>query len=175
MPITLPVPVTAKDWRVGPEEASITLVEYGDFQCPDSQDAYFVLKELKQENPGRIRHVFRQFPLTDVHPHALDAAKASEAAGALGKFWEMHAALYERRTHLHKDELTMLAEETGLARADFEQAFNDPQAYASVREDVDGLRPTGIGRTPTLFLHGLHYEGPVTLAALMHALNPPAG
>src|SRR5438270_1663137 len=95
MPITLPVPVAAGDWQEGPEVAPVTFVEYADFQCEDSRGAYPLLKRLREEHAGRLRFVFRQLPLTDVHVFALDAAKAAEAAGALGKFWPMHDTLFE--------------------------------------------------------------------------------
>ncbi|HZP83004.1 MAG TPA: DsbA family protein [Chthonomonadaceae bacterium] len=170
MAISLPVPVSAKDWQRGPENAPVTLVEYGDFQCEDSAAAYPILKQLLAANPDRLRLVFRHLPLTDIHLYALDAAKAAEAAGALGRFWEMHDALYEGNPKLSQDDLRRYAEAIGLEREAFEEALASPQAYAGVREDVDGLRPTGIGSTPTFFLNGVRYEGPVTLEALSEAI-----
>src|SRR5689334_20175772 len=95
MAIALPVAVGPQDWQAGPADASITLVEYGDFQCEDCKAAEPALRRLRAELGPRLRFVFRHLPLTDVHIHALDAAKAAEAAGAVGRFWEMHDALYE--------------------------------------------------------------------------------
>src|SRR2546421_12716724 len=101
--ITLPVPATAKDWQRGSGDAPITLVEYGDFQCEDSQAAYPILKRLWEENGARVRFVYRHLPLTDVHLHALDAAKASEATGLRDRFWEMHDALYASSSPLTRE------------------------------------------------------------------------
>ncbi|HZO87403.1 MAG TPA: thioredoxin domain-containing protein [Chthonomonadaceae bacterium] len=175
MAITLPVPPNPKDWQRGSAEAPVTLIEYGDFQCEDSAAAYPVIKRLLEDQGERLRFIFRHLPLTDIHIHALDAAKAAEAAGALGRFWEMHDALYEHSPRLNRPDLRRYAEEIGLEGERFEQELANPQAYAGVREDVDGIRPTGIGSTPTFFINGEHYEGPATLEALAEAIARAAG
>ncbi|HZT42504.1 MAG TPA: thioredoxin domain-containing protein [Chthonomonadaceae bacterium] len=178
MPITLPVPVTAGDWQDGPADAPVTLVEYADFQCEDSRAAYPVLKRLREEHAGRLRFVFRHLPLTDEHVFALDAAKAAEAAGALGKFWPMHDTLFEgdpNEPKLTRADLLAAAESIGIAEKDFLKAFADPNAYAAVRADVDGIRVTGLGSTPTLFLNGECYEGPITYESLSKAISQATG
>ncbi|HLV80079.1 MAG TPA: thioredoxin domain-containing protein [Chthonomonadaceae bacterium] len=174
MPITLPVPVSAGDWQDGPAEAPVTLVEYADFQCDDSRAAFPLLKRLREEHAGRLRFVFRHLPLTDEHVYALDAAKAAEAAGALGKFWPMHDALFAgdpNAPQLIRADLLAAAERIGLSEADFLRAFADPGAYAGVRADVDGIRITDIHSTPTLFVNGERYEGKNTYDALSKAIS----
>ena len=109
MSIALPVAINAKDWQEGAANASVTLVEYGDFQCGDCREAYYVLKALREQQAGKLRFVYRHLPLTDIHLHALDAAKASEIAGAAGKFWEMHDALYTGASALSREELAQTA------------------------------------------------------------------
>jgi protein-disulfide isomerase len=177
MPITLPVPVTAGDWLEGPAEASVALVAYADFQCEDSRAAYPLLNRLREEHAGRLRFVYRHLPLTDVHVFALDAAKAAEAAGALGKFWPMHDTLFEgdpNEPKLTRADLLAAAERIGIPEKDFLRAFADPSAYAAVRADVDGIRVTGIGSTPTLFLNGERYESLLTHEALSKAISQAA-
>ena len=160
MSITLPVAVSAKDWQEGAADAPVTLVEYGDFQCGDCREAYYVLKALREQQAGNLRFVYRHLPLTDIHPHALDAAKASEIVGEAGKFWEMHDALYTSAAGLGREELAQAAAQVGLNAPDFAAHLSDEQTYAAVRADVDGIRPTGIHHTPTLFLNGEQYTGP---------------
>ena len=177
MPITLTVPVVAGDWQDGPAEAPVTLVEYADFQCEDSRAAYPILKRLREEHADRVRFVFRHLPLTDEHVFALDAAKAVEAAGALGKFWPMHDALYTgdpNEPQLTRADLLAAAKRIGISEKEFLRAFIDPSAYAAARADVDGIRVTGIGSTPTLFLNGERYEGPITHEALSKAVSHAA-
>ena len=174
MPVKLPVSVNARDWQEGAATAPVTLVEYGDFQCEDCIVAYAALKSLRAEMGENIRFVFRQLPLTDIHVYALDAAKAAEAAGAQNRFWEMHDALFEQNGKLDAGGLSAAARKAGLDEAAWNAARRDERAYAGIREDVDGIRTTGIGKTPTLFLNGFHYEGLLTLEALRQALASAA-
>lgn len=177
MSITLPVPVTANDWQEGPAGASVTLVVYGDFQCEDTRATYPLLKRLLVENAGKLRLVYRHLPLTDIHLYALDAAKAAEAAGALGKFQPMCDALFAGDPNdptLTQEDLQAYAQRIGLQEADFAEAFAAPRAYTAVREDVDGIRTTGIGSTPALFFNGLYYHGPLTFDALPAAIAETA-
>lgn len=177
MPITLIVPVAAEDWQDGPAEAPITLVEYADFQCEDSRAAYPILKRLREEHADRLRFVFRHLPLTDEHVFALDAAKAAEAAGALGKFWPMHDALYTgdpNEPQLTRADLLAAVKHIGISEKEFLRAFADPSAYAAVRADVDSIRVTGIGSTPTLFLNGERYESPTNYDTLSEAISHAA-
>src|ERR1700689_5261984 len=97
---TLTEPVSAKDHAQGPASAPVTLVEYGDYECPYCGEAYAVLKAVKKQMGDSLRFVFRNFPLSEMHPFALAAAEAAEAAGAQGKFWQMHDMLYENQEQL---------------------------------------------------------------------------
>ena len=114
MSAVLSVPVNKRDHIQGPETAPVTLVEYGDFECPYCAAAHVILKEVQTRMGDQLRFVFRHFPLTQIHPHAEPAAEASEAAGAQGQFWEMHDLLYENQPRLDPPHLLMYAEELGL-------------------------------------------------------------
>src|SRR5438874_1813034 len=147
-------PVTNRDHQLGPETALVTLVEYGDYECPYTAAAYPFLMQLSQTLGSRFRLVFRNFPLTEVHPHAELAAEAAEAAGAQGKFWQMHARLLEHQQALGDREILRLAEEAGL---DMQRFAHDMGAYAAagrVRDDVEGGQRAGVHGTPTFFLNG---------------------
>jgi len=174
MPVHLPVGVKPSDWQRGSADAPVTIVEYGDFQCEDCRHAHPILQQILAESAPRVRFIARHLPLTDVHVHALDAAKAAEAAGRLGKFWEMYDALYSTEEKGTRDALIRIATEIGLDAETFQQAFADPQSYNGVREDVDGIKATGIGSTPTLFINGEKYEGLITLEALRQAVGQTA-
>ena len=129
-----------------------------------------------EQQAGNLRFVhLAVLPLTDIHPHALDAAKASEIAGEAGKFWEMHDALYTSAAGLGREELAQAAAQVGLNPAEFAARLSDEQTYATVRADVDGIRPTGIHHTPTLFLNGEQYIGPVEPIRLNGGRTEDAG
>src|SRR3954464_7721996 len=112
--------VTEQDHALGPATAPITLLEFGDYECPDCGNAYPVIKRLIGEMGARLRFVFRNFPLSNVHPHASVAAQAAEAAAAQGKFWEMHDLLYENQKNLANMEMTRLALRLGLEPSRFD-------------------------------------------------------
>src|SRR5215471_16784128 len=117
----LAVPVTHLDHILGPETAKVTVVEYGDFECPNCGQAYPAVKILRKYFGERMRFVFRHFPLREIHPHAELAAEAAEAAGAQGKFWSMHDLLFENQSHLNVRSLRRYAEaaELDLERYDY--------------------------------------------------------
>lgn len=171
MLLSLPTAVNSQDWQEGPADARVTLVEYGDFQCGDCREAHHALKPLRAQFADRLRFVFRHLPLTDVHPQALDAARASEAAGLSGKFWEMHDALMEGSPALTPEELRQAAARIGLEDEAFAAQLQDEATYNAVRADVDGIRATGVHATPTFFLNSIRYEGPATAAALTAAIE----
>src|SRR5207248_6721671 len=110
----LTLPVSQRDHQQGPETAPVTLVEYGDYECPYCGEAYPIVKEIQRRLGDRLRFVFRNFPLTQSHPHAEHAAEAAEAAAAHGTFWAMHDALFEHQRALDDDGLLRLAEELEL-------------------------------------------------------------
>ena len=156
----LTMPVGERDHAQGPPEAPVTLVEYGDYECPYCGMAYPIVKELQARFGDRLRFVFRNFPLAELHPHAQHAAEAAEAAGAQGRFWPMHDRLFEHQHHLEDDDLVehAFAEglDTGLLAADLgEQRFAQ-----RVREDfMSGVR-SGVNGTPTFFVNGVRHDGP---------------
>ncbi len=171
MSIMLPVAVNPRDWQEGPAIAPVTLVEYGDFQCGDCREAFFILKSLREQQGERLRFVYRHLPLTDVHEQALYAAKAAEVAGAQGRFWAMHDLLYGGQASLTQEDIVNAAVQAGMNAASFAEETEGEQAYAQVRADVDGIRTTGLHHTPSLFLNGILYTGQVSLAALSAAIE----
>ena len=173
---TLSVPVGARDHVQGPETAPVTLVEYGDFECPYCGAAYLIAKQVQEAMGDQLRFVFRHFPLTQIHPHAEYAAEASEAAGAQGKFWEMHDILYENQAALDPLHLEGYAEELGLDTVKFVRELEDGVYRERVREDfASGVR-SGVNGTPGFFINGVRYDGswdgPLLLEALERAAVP---
>src|ERR687898_1300701 len=170
-----PEPVGARDHLRGPEDAPVTLVKYGDYECPYCGELHPVLEELRERAGERVRFVFRHFPLDSVHPRARRAALAAEAAASQGRFWEMHDLLYENQDELGEDALTRHATELGLDLRRFEEDLaNDDHAWR-IEEDRLGGGPAGVGGTPALFLNGIRYEGPVDLDGLLAAIEGAAG
>ena len=162
--------VTDDDHSQGPARAPVTLVEYGDYECPYCGTAYGVVKELQSEFGDQLRVVFRNFPLTDAHPHALGAALAAEAAAAQGRFWEMHDLLYEHQQALTSTDLQRYAQQLGLTP----QSVTAPAAEAfepRVEADYsDGIR-SGVEGTPTFFINGLRYDGGLDAPSLRAAVE----
>lgn len=154
----LQVPVTNLDHVRGPRHAPVTVVEYGDFECPSCAGVEPALRQLLSLHPDSVRLVFRQFPLEGVHPHALVAAEASEAAAAQGRFWEMHDLLLERQAHLDRIHLARYAAELGLELARFEAELNDEVYRQRVREHIEGGAASGVRGTPGLFVNGRRFD-----------------
>ena len=166
----LAVPVGEGDHAVGPGTASVTLVEYGDFECPNCRKAYPIVKGMLQRFGPRLRFVYRHFPLTHLHGHAQHAAEVSEAAAAQGKFWEMHDRLFERQFALEDDHLISYAEELGLDAARVERELAAHVYKARVRDDFMGGVKSGANGTPTFFVNGVRFDGrwdPEPLAAAL--------
>ena len=166
----LAAPVTERDHAIGPADAPVTLVEYGDLECPYCGQAEPVIRELLGEF-GDLRYVWRHLPLTDVHPHAELAAEAAEAAGAQGNFWEMHDLLLHNQDALEQRDLLRYAGELGL---DLERFGDDLRrhAYAGrVAEDVDSADLSGVSGTPTFFINGRRHYGAYDIAALSAAVR----
>jgi formate-nitrite transporter family protein len=171
------VPVTAltpevgeRDHAQGPMDARVTLVEFGDFECPDCGLAYPVLKAVQQALGPNLRFVFRHFPLSASHPHARAAAEAAEVAGAQGRFWEMHDRLYQHQTALADDDLRRHARKVGLDLDLFERAMRLHTQEGRVREDLASGSVSGVRGTPTLFINGTRYDGPRDRSPLVAAL-----
>lgn len=153
-PFELSAAVTPVDHRLGPEHAPLTLVEYGDFECPNCKQAAPAVKLLLERYAGRIRLVFRHFPLEEVHPHALHAAEAAEAAGAQGKFWEMHDLLFENQRHLKQQQIHGYAERLQLDMARYTAEVDDEIYRQRIREHQKSGSDSGVRGTPTFFLNG---------------------
>ena len=155
----LVLPVSERDHVQGPDDAPVTLVEYGDFECPYCGMAYPLVKDAQRRLGDRLRFVFRNFPISTAHPHAEHAAEVAEAAGAQGKFWEMHDLLYERQTTLDDAHLRRFAEELGLDVERFDREMTERRYEARVREDfMSGVR-SGVNGTPSFFVNGVRYDG----------------
>ena len=154
-------PVGEGDHIEGPEDALVTFVEYGDYECPHCRQAHSIVNELQGLLGDQFRYIFRNFPITTVHPNAQLAAEAAEAAGAQGKFWEMHDALFQTEGPLEKEKILQLATDLELDMERFQMEL-DEQVYAErVREDfLDGAR-SGVNGTPTFFINGRQVVGAV--------------
>jgi diadenylate cyclase len=173
--VWLDTPVGDRDHVRGAATAPVTLVEYGDFECPYCGRMYPVVKELRKRAGDRLRVVFRHFPLDSVHPHARRAAEAAEAAAAQGRFWEMHDLLFENQDDLDDEALRRYAARLGLDMARFEDDLAERRHAPRVREDrLDGER-TGVEGTPTFFVNGARYEGSLDLEGLLAAVEEAAG
>lgn len=163
---SLKVAVSDQDWSRGPANAPVTLVEYADFQCPACGQTYPIIEELISRFPDRLRVVYRHFPLISSHPRALPAAIAAEAAGAQGRFWEMHHLLFENQRRLEDDHLMEYAQQIGLDldrfRADLQRRLNEDK----IRDQLKQGARSGVNGTPTIFINGQRYDGPHTIEAL---------
>lgn len=152
---TLAVLPEPTDHALGSEHAPVTLIEYGDFECPSCKVAASTPRLLLDRFPNRVRFIFRHFPLEDAHPHALLAAEAAEAAAAQGKFWAMHDVLFAHQTHLKESELRRYAGELGLDAARYAAEMDDHIYLQRVREHAQGGRRSHIRATPTFFVNGV--------------------
>ena len=147
------------------------IVEYGDYECPYSRMAYREIGRLEKRLHGGFRFAFRHFPLTDIHPHALAAAAAAEAAALQGKFWEMHDVMYHRQEALEPGDLARYAAEIGLDVARFDRDRASNGVLARVGRDVDSGNASGeVLGTPTLYIDGTVYRGAYDLDTLRQAL-----
>ncbi len=168
---TLTQSISAGDHAEGPVDAPLTLVEYGDYQCPYCGAAYPVVKELQKTLGKKLRFVFRNFPLTQVHPYALIAAKAAEAAALQGKFWEMHDLLFEEQRLLKPDIVPSWAKRIGLNLEQFENDTKQGSVEKRIGEDRQSGIRSGVNGTPTVFINGTRYDGPADYNSLLAALQ----
>lgn len=167
----LTLPVGERDHIQGPVNARVTLVEYGDFECPHCGRAHQVLEALRERQGDQYRLVFRHFPLKQIHPHAEPAAEASEAAGKRGQFWQMHDILFTHQPALNNLHLVQYAGELGIDTEWFVEALALHAFKDRVAEDfMSGVR-SGVNGTPTLFLQGTRYNGSVDVESLSSAID----
>jgi protein-disulfide isomerase len=169
----LALAVGARDHALGPADAPVTLVEYGDYECPHCGRAYPIVKAVQQEMGRRLRFVYRNFPLRESHPHAQHAAEAAEAAAAQAKFWQMHDRLFERQFALDDDSLTEYAGDLGLDVPRFRRELAARLYEPRVREDFRSGVLSGVNGTPTFFINGVRHDGPWDQEALLAALARP--
>jgi len=167
---TLRSPVDASDHVQGSRDARIVLVEYGDFECPYCGEAYPQLKAVQEAMGDALCFVFRQFPLSEAHPHAARAAEFSEAAATIGRFWEMHDLLYENQQTLDDRSLAHYATGLGCDRALIEAALGG-EFSARVRRDFSSGVRSGVNGTPCLFINGQRHEGAWDAESLLTAFG----
>jgi protein-disulfide isomerase len=148
------------------------IVEYGDYECPYSRQAFREIEGIEQQLGDGVRFAFRHFPLTEIHPHALAASLAAEAAALQGRFWEMHDLLYHRQKALEDDDLRRYAGELGLDLARFESDRTGDVAVARIRRDLEsGIASGEVLGTPTLFIDGKLHQGSYDADTLLAALG----
>jgi protein-disulfide isomerase len=170
-PPTLTVPVGPDDWIAGPEQAPVTFVVYGDFECPHCGAMEPVLRALREWAGDNLRFVFRHFPLIGSHPHAELAAEAAEAAGAQGQFWPMHDILLANQQALAPQDLERYAAQLGLDVPAFTAALDQRTYQPEVQDDfMSGVR-SGVGGTPTFYINDVRYDGDYDEEALKKAIE----
>jgi len=169
--MTSPLPaVGEEDHAQGPADARVTLVVYGDFECPSCGAVYPILREVRRAFGPNLRFIFRHYPLRDTHPHAEVAAEAAEAAGAQGKFWEMHDRLFEHQAALDDRSLVRHARKVGIDEMRLGREIAAKTHVPRIDRDIESGRAGGVRGTPTLFINGALYRGPRDRASLIAAL-----
>lgn len=168
--LSLPID-SSRDHVQGPDNAPVTLVEYGDYECPYCGRAYPIVKQIQAALGDQVRFVFRNFPLGEMHPHAQHAAEAAESAGAQNKFWEMHDALYEHQKALGDSNLAHYAEQVGADANKIAADLSSGAQTERVREDfLSGVR-SGVNGTPTFFINGRRHDDSYDFDVLVEAIQ----
>jgi protein-disulfide isomerase len=170
-PPRLTVPLGERDHVVGPATAPVTVVEYGDYECPFCGAAHPIVKMLQKSLGDNLRFAYRHFPLSQIHPHSFQAAEAAEAAGAQGRFWEMHDMLFEHQNRLSTQDLLAYASALGLELEPFAGDLAEHRHAPKIREDfLSGVR-SGVNGTPTFFVNGVRHDGGYDLASMLEAVQ----
>jgi protein-disulfide isomerase len=169
--MNLSVVVGKSDHSLGPEDAPVILVEYGDYQCPFCADMNPMIKSIAKGMGTQMRFVFRHMPLIEVHPYAQYAAEAAEAAGAQGKFWEMHDGIYQQQSELGSDLVHQLAVKIKLDIEQFSSDLDSRRFRPRVKRDFMGGMRSGVAGTPALFINSKRYEGALNQASLQSAVG----
>ena len=167
----LVLPVGTRDRVQGSRDATVMLLEYGDFECAHCAAAFPTVKVITRWLRGALCYAFRHFPASDKHPNALRAAEAAEAAGAQGRFWEMHDLLCEHSPALGTVHLKRYAQRLGLDVGRFERERREHTYLEKVREDMASGVASGVTGTPTFFINGVRYRGEVDLDSLLAAIE----
>jgi protein-disulfide isomerase len=167
------IPVSAQDHSEGRLDAPVTLVEYGDYECSYCGEAYPVIKAVQHAMGDRLRFVFRNFPLSELHPHAVRAAEFAEAAAEIGQFWLAHDMQYTHQRALAESDLLRYGSSIGLDSAALFRAFQG-RFHQKIEADFMGGVRSGVNGTPTLFINGVRYEGERDVERLIDALTQAA-
>jgi NhaA family Na+:H+ antiporter len=171
MPQALSSPIDEKDHIRGRADASTTLVWYGDYECDYCARAFPVVNELVEVMGDRLRLVYRHFPVASVHPHAAVAAQAAEAAGAQGRFWDMHDLLFREQHRLADADFTYFALKLELEPYKFQADLSSERFVPRVRRDIDSGIASGVKGTPTFFVNGMKYSDVIDVPSLIKALD----
>src|SRR2546421_12864376 len=148
----LVVPVSERDHSQGPATAAVTLIQYGDYECPYTRLSTTIVRAIQQQLGDTLRFVYRNFPLTEIHPHALHAALAAEAAAAQGKFWQMHDSIFHHQHTLEDADLEQFAEAVGLDLQQFAREMAERPYGSRIEEDLQSGIPRGVRGTPPVFI-----------------------
>ncbi len=167
----LSVPVAAVDHVLGSADARVTVVEYGDFECPICKQAAPAVKLALNRFAGRMRFVFRHFPLEEVHPHALLAAETAETAGGQVKFWQMHDLLFDNQSHLKPNHLRSYAEKLELDLLRYDADMEDELYRQRIREHIEGGSRSGVRATPAFFINGRIHDVSFGIQHLMGGIE----
>jgi protein-disulfide isomerase len=168
---TLKVPVSPSDHMQGGAHAPITLVEYGDYECPHCGHAYPIVKMVQKHFGKKLRFVFRNFPLREIHPNAEPAAESAEFAAANEKYWEIHDGIYENQDAIGMPLFVELAQMHGLAATDLRAALESREYEPRVADDFRGGVRSGVNGTPTFFINGHRHDGPFEYEDLVRAID----
>ncbi len=168
---SLVVPVNERDHSQGPATAAVTLVQYGDYECPYTRQSTTVVRAIQQQLGDKLRFVFRNFPLTEIHPHALHSAETAEAAAAQGKFWEMHDYIFHHQHTLEDSDLEQFAIAVGLDMQQFARDMAERPYISRIEEDLQSGIRSGVRGTPTFFINGVLYPGSWEQEALLAAIE----
>jgi len=164
-------PINKNDHVQGPPDGIVTLVEYGDYQCPHCGAAFPIVKQIEKAFVKNLRFAFRHFPLSNVHQYAFPAAIAAEAAARQGKFWEMHDMIFEQQSLLNEYALLEFAKEVGLKIPAFKMDLRDPKLAEKVEADFESGVRSGVNGTPSFFINGDKHDGPFDYATLASAVE----
>jgi protein-disulfide isomerase len=165
------VPVGSTDHIDGRPDAAVTLIEYGDYQCPVCGAAYPIVNRVREVLSDRLRFVYRHFPLSQIHPYAFHAAEAAEAAGAQGMFWQMHDMLFENQHALSDRDLLIYAKALYLDVDQFASDLASGTFAEKIREDFLGGVKSGVNGTPTFFINGVRHDASWDGNSLLDAIE----
>lgn len=169
-PDRLILPVSHRDHCQGDSNAKVTLVQYGDYQCPDCQVAHLMLQSIQHQLGGQMQFVFRHFPQSDIHPESYHAAEAAVAAASQNKFWEMHHHLLIHQSQLTDSYLVEYAIALNLNVNQFLEEMSTDRHVARVEADIESGIQSGVTKTPTFFINSVKYHDDLSLEELIHAV-----